>query len=168
MKKILVFSLFLILLFGCIVPVQVEETLEEEEHIGLPSDVPEETAPAEEESITPPALPLSDETVPMEEPAEETSPPAEEPAKIYTNEDKPIIDIKDMQFVPSVMTVKKGTVITWINRESAKHVVKFGEFDYSNVLISNNAYKRTFNETGEFDYECNIHPEMKGKIIVVE
>ena len=82
------------------------------------------------------------------------------------------VDIQGFAFSPDTITITKGTTVTWTNKDSAAHTVKgigaaltSGTFS-SGTLNQGQTYSQTFNEAGTFDYECSIHPSMKGKVIV--
>ena len=75
------------------------------------------------------------------------------------------VDIKDFAFSPDTITVTKGTTVTWTNKDSAAHTVKGTGF-ISGTLNQGQTYSQTFNEAGTFEYECSIHPGMRGKVIV--
>lgn len=75
------------------------------------------------------------------------------------------IIIKDFSFSPKVMTIKKGTTVTWINNDSPTHNIK-GDAFKSMDLKTGDTFEFTFNETGTFDYICGLHPKMTGTIIV--
>lgn len=79
------------------------------------------------------------------------------------------VDIKNMAFAPSTMTVKIGTTITWTNNDSVPHSVTSdtGMFD-SNTLQSGGKFSFTFNQAGTFPYHCNIHTFMKGTVAVTQ
>jgi plastocyanin len=75
-------------------------------------------------------------------------------------------------YVPSILTVKKGQQVTWSNEDVAFHSVTsgfYGEpsslFD-SGYLDPEQQFSFIFDEEGEFDYFCTLHPWMKGQIIV--
>jgi len=70
-------------------------------------------------------------------------------------------------FVPSTVTVKVGTEITWTNNDITAHtVVGTGGIDSGNVDPSK-TYAKVFNTVGSFDYHCGIHPVTQGTINVV-
>lgn len=69
-------------------------------------------------------------------------------------------------FVPTTITVKKGTTITWTNRDTMDHNVTSNAFD-SGIIPKNGTYQRTFNTVGSYNYNCSIHPTMTGTINVV-
>jgi len=73
--------------------------------------------------------------------------------------------IENFSFSPSVLTVKAGTKVTWINQDSFIHTIKSGSFNSSD-LKQGDKFEFTFNDKGSFDYACGVHPSMTGKIIV--
>ena len=85
------------------------------------------------------------------------------PPPVATN----TIKIINFTFTPSNITIKVGENVTWINEDSATHQVKedFGLF-LSNPLAKGQSFTYQFTTTGIFNYTCNIHSFMKGKVIV--
>ncbi len=77
------------------------------------------------------------------------------------------VEIKNFTFSPASMTIKKGGKVTWTNRDSAKHDVK-GDFWQSELLGKDESFSKIFDTAGTFDYHCAPHPNMTGKIIVIE
>jgi plastocyanin len=75
--------------------------------------------------------------------------------------------IEDFKFTPATITVPKGTAAVWTNKDSATHTTSAldGTWDSEN-LRKGDAFTYTFNEAGTFDYQCNIHPRMKGSVVV--
>ena len=80
------------------------------------------------------------------------------------------IDIKNMMFTPSQITVAKGGTVTWTNNDSVAHTVVD---DLSNVGVPSSndiqpgsIYSFKFTKTGSFQYHCSIHPSMRGTIVV--
>jgi amicyanin len=77
------------------------------------------------------------------------------------------VEIKGLAFNPDNITIAKGTTVTWINRDSVEHTVTGDGNDLDSPILSQGqTYNFTFNETGTFEYQCHIHPTMKGKVIV--
>jgi len=79
-------------------------------------------------------------------------------------------------FVPDILTVSKGTTVTWTNGDSTLHTVTSGspesgnsgtgtEFD-SSYLAAGKTFQHQFSISGTFDYYCTLHPYMKGKVVV--
>ena len=75
------------------------------------------------------------------------------------------VNIQNFAFSPAVLTVKKGTTVTWTNNDSAPHQLKSATFN-SGRLSQGESFSFTFNDAGTFDYSCSIHPSMQGQIIV--
>lgn len=78
------------------------------------------------------------------------------------------INIKNMMFTPSQISVSKGGTVTWTNNDSIAHTVTSdtgGELN-SGDIQPGSTYSHTFNQTGSFQYHCSIHPSMRGTIVV--
>jgi plastocyanin len=80
---------------------------------------------------------------------------------------KKTVLIQDFSFSPAKIVVKKGTKVTWVNKDEAPHTVteNNGRFD-SGVLERGDKFTRTFRKTGKFAYHCEIHPGMMGSVRV--
>jgi plastocyanin len=81
------------------------------------------------------------------------------------------VTIQNFAFLPGDITVKKGTTVTWTNKDSTTHTVS--EMDgkqgpNSGDLSSGDKYVFTFNDVGSFKYRCNIHPDMLGTVTVTD
>jgi plastocyanin len=77
------------------------------------------------------------------------------------------VDIKSYAFSPQSLTIKPGTTVTWTNSDSVPHTVTANDKSFdSGTLNSGGAYAFTFTEPGTYTYYCQIHPSMKGTIIV--
>jgi plastocyanin len=81
------------------------------------------------------------------------------------------VDIFKKQYIPAKITIKQGDTVIWNNIEKRQyHNVWFKglikeEPDY---LFPDESYQMTFNNTGDFAYECGPHPKMKGLVSVVK
>lgn len=76
------------------------------------------------------------------------------------------ITIADFSFSgPSTAAV--GDTVTVTNEDSIGHTwtAVDGEFN-SGSLAEGDSFDFTFDEAGEFDYFCSVHPEMQGSITV--
>lgn len=84
-----------------------------------------------------------------------------------TKTGKTEISISGSKFTPSEITIAKGTIVKWTNNDGFKHTVtdKKGSFD-SGDMTDGATFEYTFNESGVFDYKCNYHSAMLGKITV--
>lgn len=77
------------------------------------------------------------------------------------------VAIKDYAFAPDVITVKKGTKVTWTNNDTVGHTATAdnGTFD-TDVLVQGESASYTFDTPGTYTYHCTPHPNMKGTIVV--
>jgi len=82
---------------------------------------------------------------------------------------QPHVDVIDYGFSPQQISVQVGASITWANDGDDGHDVTGsgpgGEWR-SGPLAPSERYTRQFNLTGIFEYDCTIHPEMRGRVIV--
>jgi len=93
------------------------------------------------------------------------------PAQAGSDTPDAIVIIKGMKFQPREITVHKGAVVRWENREKRQyHSVWFEEAgdpepDY---FFPGEYYERKFDKVGVFPYRCGPHPEMTGVVKVIE
>jgi len=76
--------------------------------------------------------------------------------------------IQDFRFKPAQITIKRGTRVTWINKDPHPHTataINPSGFD-SGRLDKGQRYTHTFKSTGTKRYFCKIHPFMKGSVVV--
>ena len=86
--------------------------------------------------------------------------------------------IKDLQFRPETVTVKKGGTVTWKNEDTTAHTSTSDDFNSdtptssppgswnSPVIDRGRSWSRRFDESGKFPYSCSIHPYIKGTVVV--
>lgn len=77
------------------------------------------------------------------------------------------ITIMNYMFSPNPLHVAVGTRVTTTNRDSPPHTwtSDSGAWD-SGDLAPGAAFSHVFNTAGTFSYHCNIHPFMKGSVVV--
>jgi plastocyanin len=76
--------------------------------------------------------------------------------------------IKNFSFKPAHITIKRGTKVRWINKDSAPHTataINPRGFD-SGRLGKGQKYTHTFKSVGKKRYLCKIHPHMRGSVEV--
>ena len=81
------------------------------------------------------------------------------------------VEISGFAFSPSTITVTKGATVTWTNKDSIGHTVTETDGQdgpKSGDLNQGQSYSFTFNTVGTFKYNCSIHPNMTGTVIVTE
>lgn len=82
------------------------------------------------------------------------------------------VDINNYKFGPGKLTVKKGTKVTWVNRDKDRHSIipdkESDSFAGSSLLAKDEKYSITFDKAGIYEYHCGPHPYMKASIEVTE
>lgn len=80
----------------------------------------------------------------------------------------------DKAFSPNPAEVKAGESVTWTNGDSQIHTATSGAvgaedsgkvFD-SGILSPKATFDFKFDQAGEIDYYCTLHPQMVGKVVV--
>jgi plastocyanin len=79
----------------------------------------------------------------------------------------PSVLIKDDAFSPSTLTIGAGQTVSFTNEDDDAHTVTAtdGSFD-SKGLDTNGVWRHTFAKPGVYRYFCELHPFMKGTIVV--
>ena len=111
---------------------------------------------------------------------------AAEPLIDLTSQSEVSMDIKDFKYAKASIKIKKGTTVTWVNRDVMEHNVMHsheGEHEAhsataedeveegvlaSPLLKKGGSYSFTFDEAGTFRYHCSPHPYMTGSVTVVD
>jgi plastocyanin len=76
--------------------------------------------------------------------------------------------IQNFRFKPAHITIKRGTKVIWINKDTAPHTATAnnGSSFHSPVLRKGQSYSHTFKTAGKWGYYCKIHPDMRGSVTV--
>jgi len=96
-----------------------------------------------------------------------------EATKIVIPEGAAIPEDGKIFYDPEAINISTGTTIEWINEDVAMHTATSGSptngadgvFD-SQILNINDTYQFTFEDVGNYDYYCILHPWMLGTINV--
>ncbi|MFL6551651.1 MAG: cupredoxin family copper-binding protein [Povalibacter sp.] len=77
------------------------------------------------------------------------------------------IVIENMGFTPAEVVVKRGTRVTWTNKDMFPHTATANgkTFDSGNIE-ANASWSYVASEPGDYAYVCALHPTMKGRLIV--
>lgn len=79
------------------------------------------------------------------------------------------ISISNFSFDPSSIIISSGTTVTWTNNDSAAHNVTktAGPVSFSsNNMSQNDKYSFKFTNVGTYEYKCDFHTSMTGKVTV--
>lgn len=78
------------------------------------------------------------------------------------------VTINNFVFQPAEITIFVGDTVTWKNDDKMPHTAtSLGNFD-TGAMQPGTSNSITFDKVGAYNYICTIHPNMKGKITVVE
>jgi len=75
--------------------------------------------------------------------------------------------IQGSTFIPDTQIIPAGALVLWYNDDSVDHTVtaRDNSFDSGN-LSPGDTFRYTFEQLGELEYYCKIHPSIVGKITV--
>jgi plastocyanin len=77
------------------------------------------------------------------------------------------IKIDNFTFAPTTLVVRKGTRVTWTNRDDIPHtVVENDKLFKSHVLDTGENFTFTPTRPGAYKYYCSIHPKMTAELVV--
>ena len=75
--------------------------------------------------------------------------------------------IQGFKFKPANITIKRGTRVRWINKDSAHHTATANKGAFNSGLLSKGErYSHTFKSAGKKPYHCRPHPFMRGSVTV--
>jgi len=84
-------------------------------------------------------------------------------------------NLTDTAFQPNPVNIKVGDTVRWTNDDNVVHTVVEGnpatgdipeEGFESDLMNTGQTFEHTFNQTGTFDYYCDLHHNMVGQVIV--
>lgn len=80
----------------------------------------------------------------------------------------PVVTIHavDNSFEPSEVEIEAGQAVRWVFAGTNQHDVVADDGGFVSELMYSGEYVHTFDEAGEFGYDCSIHPEMRGTVVV--
>ncbi|MBV9232417.1 MAG: cupredoxin domain-containing protein [Candidatus Eremiobacteraeota bacterium] len=89
------------------------------------------------------------------------------PASAAARTAAPEVRILDDAFVPRTLMVQPGESVAFVNDDDDAHTVTAndGSFD-SKGLDSHGVWRHAFPKSGTYAYFCQLHPFMKGTIVV--
>ena len=79
------------------------------------------------------------------------------------------VTIDNFTFTPPVLTVARGTRVTWTNHDDIPHTVTSSQDPgkmHSPVLDTDEMYILTFDTPGTYGFFCSLHPHMQSQVVV--
>ena len=77
------------------------------------------------------------------------------------------VTIEAMKYSPQRLTVHAGDTVVWANRDLFPHTVTdVGKHFDSHEIKPSASWRYVAKTRGEFAYVCNLHPTMKGVLVV--
>jgi len=119
----------------------------------------------------------SDTTSESPAPTTEESAPAESEPQSGENAPAPSgeavrsekVTISGFQYDPETVTIQAGGKVTWQNEDSAEHTATLDDGSFTTGALAEGKLKsESFKTPGTYTYFCEIHPQMKGTVEVVE
>ncbi len=79
------------------------------------------------------------------------------------------VQVDNMKFAPSTLTVRVGDTVTWKFSDSTPHAVQgIGDtaMGINSPIFTEGEWSHTFTTPGTYRYLCPLHPEMRGTVTV--
>src|SRR5215213_4301077 len=96
-------------------------------------------------------------------PAEQTAPA--ESATPAPN-DTTTVEIRNNAFNPAQLNVAPGTTVTFVNNDNVPHTATSDNKLFDLEIPPGSSYPVVLEGEGTVPYHCELHPEMKGTIVV--
>jgi len=103
-------------------------------------------------------------------PAETSAEPTQsEPAPSGEAARSEKVEIVEFAYQPDPVTIASGGKVIWLNEDVAPHTATAddGSFD-TGTLEKGKLKSESFDRAGTYPYFCEIHPDMRGAVEVVE
>lgn len=85
---------------------------------------------------------------------------------VLSETEEVVVEIREYDFWPRDLTVRPGTQVTWINRDSVPHDATSADTWGTGLLNNDDSSSISFDEPGSYEYICTVHPDMTGKLTV--
>ena len=94
--------------------------------------------------------------------------------EITHDSSSPTCKINDSCFIPYNAKIVSGGIVTWTNVDSSIHMITSGTFEsgpdnrFNTSLMPGKIFQKTFDNPGNYQYYCSMHPWASGIISVFE
>ena len=77
------------------------------------------------------------------------------------------VSIANFAFTPGELRIVAGQTVTWVNNDGAPHGLSHADGARgSDLLLPGASVSRRYDQAGNYDYICSVHPYMAGKVVV--
>ena len=105
-------------------------------------------------------------TVPPKTPAETNTPTSNSTTMVNGTI---VVDIRNLAFDPAQLNIAPGTTVKFVNRDPEPHTATAdNELFDTGPLETGESFEVYFEGAGTVTYHCDLHPDMKGSIVVGE
>ncbi len=81
---------------------------------------------------------------------------------------EPVVTVQviDNRYEPAEVVIEAGQAVRWVFSGTMEHDVVAADGSFVSELLTSGEYVHVFDQAGTFEYDCSVHPEMTGSIIV--
>lgn len=77
------------------------------------------------------------------------------------------VGMASMRFSPAQIRIKAGDTVEWVNDDEVPHTATARDQGWdSGMMQKGQTWRRTFDAPGRYPYFCQVHPFMKGVVVV--
>ena len=77
------------------------------------------------------------------------------------------VTIQGLKFKPEKIEIESGDTVVWVNKDDRDHTVVADDGAFESPLIRNGkSYEKKFNKPGKYNYGDDLHPRMRGLVVV--
>jgi plastocyanin len=138
------------------------------EEVTIPEQISEETSKPEQKTgeVSEPDF-KPEEAAKSEQKAGDVTKPDQKSIEASKPEEKYMVEIVNFRFSPATLRIPSDTKVTWINRDRTFHTVTSDNGIFSSGNLAKGwTFSHTFESEGTYEYHCETHSYMKGKVVV--
>jgi plastocyanin len=83
-----------------------------------------------------------------------------------SGEEGAAVTIKNYNFNPTTVNIQVNQTVVWRNQDNVTHDVTIDSGLFSEDIGPGEEFSYQFTEAGTYDYHCDIHTSMKGRVVV--
>lgn len=76
------------------------------------------------------------------------------------------VTIENLVFKPAEVKAKVGDTILWVNKDVFDHTATARDKSFDIIQPPKKSVSQTLTKAGTFDYYCQYHPNMTGRLVV--